>query len=330
MAARSETSSATEFVMTREFDAPRALVFRAWSDPKQLVQWFGPRFFTNRFEGDLQPGGSYRLVMIGPDGVEYPMRGQYLEVVEPERLAYTQDLSEHPESWHDLVNPERDKAANEVLTTVTFEERGDRTRVTLHMRFASAAVRDRHVKLGMREGWAQSFDVLGELLMGDRAFVVTRTFDAPRELVYRAWTEAAGLERWWGPKEMTWVRASLDLRPGGLFHYCLRSPDGQALWGKFVYQEVVPPERLAFIVSFSDADGRTVRAPFSESWPLEVLSSVSFVEFGDKTVVLLAGVPVHASEAERQTFSDGHASMRQGWTGPLDQLAHYLSNEARR
>ena len=85
----------------------------------------------------------------------------------------------------------------------------------------------------------------------------------------------------------------------------------------------MPPERLAFVSSFSDAQGNTVRAPFSETWPLEVLSTVTFAE-RDKTTVTMRGVPINATEAERQTFQGMHGSMRQGWGGTLDQLTEYL------
>jgi uncharacterized protein YndB with AHSA1/START domain len=156
-------------------------------------------------------------------------------------------------------------------------------------------------------------------------FVVTRVFDAPRELVFQAWTEAERLKHWWGPKGCTIVSCKNDLRPGGVFHYCMRWPDGRDMWGKWVYREIVVPERLVFVVSFADADGNTVRAPFSADWPLEVLSTVTFTKQDGKTMLTMRGVPINATEAERNTFDAGHESMQKGWTGTLDQLAEYLA-----
>src|SRR5438132_407028 len=126
MAGRSDARiEEREFVISRTFDAPRELVFEAWTDPKHVAGWWGPRFFTARCEVDLRPGGAYRFVMVGPDGGEYPMKGKYVEVARPGLLSFTLDHSEHPEAWHDLVDPHRDKRkgprALETLTTVTFD-----------------------------------------------------------------------------------------------------------------------------------------------------------------------------------------------------------------
>jgi uncharacterized protein YndB with AHSA1/START domain len=158
-----------------------------------------------------------------------------------------------------------------------------------------------------------------------REFVVTREFDAPRDLVFRAWTEAERLGRWWGPKGFTMLACTLDLRPGGVFHYGMRSPDGRAMWGKWVFREVAEPERLVFIASFSDEAGGTTRNPFAAEWPLEVLSTLTFAEQGGKTTLTMRAAPLNATEAERKAFEAGHESMRKGWAGTLDQLAEHLA-----
>lgn len=163
-------------------------------------------------------------------------------------------------------------------------------------------------------------------------FVITRTFDAPRELVFKAWTDAERLARWWGPKEFTWVSGKVDLRPGGMFHYCMRSPNGQEMWGKFVYREVAKPERIVFVNSFSDEKGGTVRAPFNANWPLEILNTLTLTENEGRTKLTLRGYPTGATEAERKTFEEAFKSMEQGFGGTFDQLAGYLrktSEEAR-
>lgn len=158
-----------EFVITRVFDAPRELVFDAWTEPRHMAQWWGPRTFTNPVcEMDVRPGGAYRIVMRSPDGIEYPLTGVYREVVKPVRLVMTMDASEHPKEWHDLIDPHRAKddhnPAGEMLSTVTFEEFQGKTKVTVRVLLKSAAVRDSMVKMGMNEGWSQSLDRLGELL----------------------------------------------------------------------------------------------------------------------------------------------------------------------
>jgi uncharacterized protein YndB with AHSA1/START domain len=156
-------------------------------------------------------------------------------------------------------------------------------------------------------------------------FRLTRVFDAPRDAVWQAWTDPEQLKHWWGPKGFRWVRSALDLRPGGVFHYHLRSPDGREMWGKFRYHEIVAPERLVFIVSFSDAQGGTTRHPMSATWPLEVMNTLTLSELRGRTTLTLTGLPHNASEEERHTFRKGHVSMQQGFKGTLDQLENYLA-----
>ncbi len=164
----------------------------------------------------------------------------------------------------------------------------------------------------------------------ENEFVITRTFNAPRDLVYKAWTEADRLVKWWGPKGFTMGVAKLDLRPGGTFHYSMEAPKGGVMsgkmWGKFVYRDVVPGERLEFVVSFSDENLGTVRHPGSATWPLEVLNIVTFTEQNGKTLVTLRGWPIHATAEEVETFQKGTAGMRAGFGGTFEQLDAYLGS----
>lgn len=156
-------------------------------------------------------------------------------------------------------------------------------------------------------------------------FVISRLLDAPRDKVWKAWTEVERLKQWWGPKGFTVSHCTLDLRPGGTMHYCLRSPDGNDMWGRFVYREIVKPERLVWVNSFSDEKGGVTRHPMSPDWPREMLTTVSFAEQKGGTLVTVQWVPIDASEAERRTFEDGRDSMKQGWTGTFEQLEQYLA-----
>lgn len=158
----------------------------------------------------------------------------------------------------------------------------------------------------------------------EREFLISRVLAAPRELIWKAWTDPERLARWWGPKGFTWLRGTLDLRPSGLFHYGMRSPDGREMWGRFVYREILAPERLVFVISFSNEKGGVTRHPMSATWPLEVLNKLTLSEHDGQTMLTLRGVPVNATEEERKTFESGRASMQQGFKGTLDQLAEYL------
>lgn len=161
---------------------------------------------------------------------------------------------------------------------------------------------------------------------GEPPFVISREFDATPELMWKAWTEPARLRHWWGPKGFVVHTCKVDLRPGGLFHYGMKAPDGSDMWGRFVYREIEAPRRMVFIVSFSDPAGGIARHPGHESWPLQMLSTVTFARAGTKTRVSVQWEPFEATEAERRTFYDGRSSMQQGWTGTFEQLGDYLAS----
>jgi uncharacterized protein YndB with AHSA1/START domain len=157
-------------------------------------------------------------------------------------------------------------------------------------------------------------------------FVISRVFDAPRDLVWRCFTDPEHMRQWWGPKGFKVLASKMDLRVGGTYHYGMSAPDGSPMWGKFVYSEIVPPERLDFISSFSDEKGGTTRHPGHMSWPLETHSTFTFEELpGGKTKFTISWEPHNATGEERQTFEAGRDSMRMGWSGTLEKLEAYLA-----
>ena len=157
-------------------------------------------------------------------------------------------------------------------------------------------------------------------------FILSRVFDAPRELVWKCFTEPQHVAKWWGPKGVTAGVVKLDLRSGGMCHYKLTTPDGTVMWGKSVYREIAPPERLVFINSFSDENAGLTRHPFGPSWPLEMFTVLTFEDQpGGKTKLTIRWSPLNPTAEEQQTFDAGHDSMRMGWTGSLDQLEAHLA-----
>jgi len=140
-----------EIAVTRVFDAPRALVWKVWTEPNHIALWWGPKGFTNTIHKmDVKPGGIWEFIMHGPDGVDYPNKVKYLEVKEPERLLY--DHGEQGELTYFRV-------------TVTFEDIGAKTKLTMQMLFETAQQRNQVVeKYGAVEGLKQNMDKLGEYL----------------------------------------------------------------------------------------------------------------------------------------------------------------------
>jgi uncharacterized protein YndB with AHSA1/START domain len=156
---------------------------------------------------------------------------------------------------------------------------------------------------------------------GKQEILITREFDAPRETVFKAWTDCERLMRWWGPKDFTTPLCQIDLRPEGVFHYRMRSPEGKDYCGKSVYREIIEPERILYSDFFVDEKGNPVPATYygmSPDWPQETLVTVTFAEDQGKTKLTVQHSvgPVPASERDM---------CEQGWTEMLDKLAGDLA-----
>jgi len=157
-------------------------------------------------------------------------------------------------------------------------------------------------------------------------FVISRVLDAPRDRVWQALTQPEHIQGWWSPIGFTMIAATMDLRPGGVFHCGMRSVEGYKMWGKFVYHEIVAPERLVFVNSFSNAAGGVTRHPIVPTWPLETLTTLSLDEEpGGKTKLGVRWSPYNATEVERKMFDSSHVGLRATWGGILDRLAAHLA-----
>lgn len=298
-------SADREIVVTRLFDAPRELVFEAWTNPKHIPHWWGPKgFATTVHEMDVRPGGVWRLTMRGPDGRDYKNRIVFLEVARPERLVYKHE----PEPGSEPVS---------FQSTVTFVERGDKTEVTTRMLFPSLQARDHVVKTyGAIEGVKQTLGRLGEHLeemardasaqwSKKRELVITRTFDAPRRLVFAAFSKPENIVHWWGPKGFSLPQCEVDFRPGGIFQFVMRGPDGKDYPFRGSYLEIIEPERIVFQGIINDEPGH------------QVWTTVTFAEENGKTSLTV-----------RQTYSfesDATRGAEEGWNQTLDRLADFLA-----
>ncbi|MBI3899818.1 MAG: SRPBCC domain-containing protein [Gammaproteobacteria bacterium] len=246
--------SETTLVLTRQFDAPREQVFRAWTDPKALMQWFAPAdsFTTPAADVELRVGGRYRIDMVSADGKHHIVAGEYREVRAPERLVFTWAwASKEPETGDTLV-------------TVELRDLGGRTELVLtHERFLTAHARDLH-----EQGHSGCLDRLQRLLAVERArrlltgaasdsttmprereaaIVLRRQFDAPRAQVFRAWTDPQVLMQWFAPSADFQIPAvEVDLRVGGGYRIEMIDPDGKRHCAIGRYEEIRPPEKLVF------------------------------------------------------------------------------------
>ncbi len=314
MAARSDAAmKSEEVVFTRVFDAPREVVFRAWTDPKQVAQWWGPQGFTNPVcELDVRRGGAIRIDMRGPDGTVYPMAGVYEEIVAPERIVFSSGAID-----------ENGKPLFEVLNIVTLAERGGKTTLTLHVHVVkSTAAAARHLA-GMEVGWTQSLERLETFVdkaqehslsenTVARELSITRMFDAPRDLVFEAWTNSKHVAQWWGPRGFTTTIQEMDVRPGGVWKLVMHGPDGTDYPNQSVFTEVVKPERLAY--SLSGGKKGTPSVGFD--------ATVTFDAVGGKTRLTMRMVFPSAAERDRVVKEYG---ADEGLVQTMDRLTEQLA-----
>lgn len=305
------TITSRELSTSRVLNAPRARVFDAIRDPKQLAQWWGPNGFTNTFqEFDFRTGGEWRFVMHGPNGQDYKNNSSFSEITEPERVVIQHRSSPRFQ-----------------LTIALDEVTGGQTKITWRQLFETAEECER-IKVYAIDGNEQNLDRLAAHLAKASAlqpFLISRTFHAPRELVWKAWSERARLMEWFSPKGFRMPAAKMEFHPGGSFHYCLEAPNGNEMWGKFVYREIVPMEKIVLVSFFSDEAGGITRHPLSATWPLETLSTFTLAEENGRTITTIHWLPLNATDEENKTFDGARDGMKQGWSGTLDQLEVYLA-----
>ncbi|AZZ35486.1 hypothetical protein CIK05_01275 [Bdellovibrio sp. qaytius] len=157
-----------------------------------------------------------------------------------------------------------------------------------------------------------------------KPFSLSREFQASKDLMWQCWTDKNHLEKWSGPKGSKLKNSVHEFKTGATNHYCMTMPDGNESWGLQVYRDIVKPDRVVYVTSFSDSKGNKTRHPMSATWPLEMLTTITLLSLGDKTRVTIEWMPINASAEEIKTFNDAHDGMKMGWGGSLDTLETYL------
>ncbi len=254
-----------DLVITRVFDAPRDLVWNAWTDPESLKRWWGPKGFTTPYAKiDLRVGGKYLNCMRSPEGKDYWSTGVYREIVPMERIVCTDSFADEEgnvvPATHYGMGPD---LPIEMLVTVTLEDQGGKTKLTLRHAGLPAGPDQE----GAEAGWSQSLDKLAVALAArtsgsgffvDRAkrqIVMSRVFDAPRERVFRAYMDPKLIQQWWGPRLYTTTVERMEVRRSGRWRFVSRDPDGTEYGFHGEYREVVPPERLVSTFEFEGMPG---------------------------------------------------------------------------
>lgn len=271
-----------EIVLTRVVHAPIDRVWRSWTQPDKIMSWFGPRGFSTRVdEQDFRVGGKWSYTMIGPDGNEYPCHGYFKEIVPQRRIVSTDEFEENYE--YAGMN-QSDLPAGMVVTT-EFEAAGDgqHTLMTIRIMHRNAEDKQKHVKMGVIEGWHSTLDCFDEHLIQtgvspsgvcpSNRLIIVRSFPVSIERVWNAWADKNTASRWHFPKDFKSTAFHTDNAQGGSWNMAMRAPDGTDYAAHGVIREIVPPRRLVMThiwdkhdtpnhettitVTLSEHDGRT-------------------------------------------------------------------------
>jgi uncharacterized protein YndB with AHSA1/START domain len=310
-----ELRATPDMLLTRLLNAPRELVFKVWTDAEQLRQWWGPTGFTNPVcEVSAHSGGAIRIHMRAPDGTVYPMTGTYLEVIAPERLTFKSSALDA-----------RGAPLFEVLHTVTFAAKGQKTRLTVQAQILQTTAAGKPHLEGAEQGWSQTLDRLGNHLshmpQTDPAsrrsaqhgiFVIERAFAFAPTVVFAAWADPVAKAQWFvGPDAWRLLARDVDFRVGGREHVSGQWPGGTSAFNSS-YHDIVSDERIVYSYDMW----------LNERHISVSLATIEFKAEGAGTLLIIT---------EQGVFLDGYddaGSREKGTRLLLDQLDAALRREA--
>ncbi|HNB23056.1 MAG TPA: SRPBCC family protein [Candidatus Melainabacteria bacterium] len=315
-----ETKSA-DIKIYREYDAPLAAVWEAWSTPEQIAEWWGPRGFTiTTHSRDFRTGGTWKYTMHGPDKVDYENYTKYLEVDREKKLVY------------DHGGTETSNALFRV--TVLFTPVNGKTRFDMTMTFPSAEAAETSTRFIKKAGGEATWDRLAEFLEkklhGKEKFVINRSFEAPIERMFDLWTTPAHLQQWACPAGFSMTYNHVDIKNGGSSFYTMTDGKEMSMHGRCQYIEIRKPDLIVYTQQFSDENEKVVRHPMAATWPESMKTTVQLSpESAERTRVTLTWEQDgNWSQEELETFTQARAGMTQGWTGSLDKLEEYIGKNA--
>lgn len=310
-------SRSNEIRIVRTYDAPVKAVWDAWTDLKQVVQWWGPRGFTlTTHSKELKPGGIWHYTMHGPDGVDYPNKTLYHEVEPYAKLVYDHGgYDDRPPLFR---------------VTALFSETKGKTKLEMTMALATPEAAEEIRKFIKKASGESTWDRLAEYLekeaTGKEKFVINRSFDAPLEVIYEMWTNPKHFSQWLAPTgmEMQFLRA--DIKPGGNTFYVMTG-NNLKMYGRAEYLKIEKPDTLVYTQQFCDEKEKLSRHPLAPTWPATMLTTVKLTEEGpDRTRVTVTWEPYGATTKEElETFIKARGGMTQGWTGSFDKLEAFLA-----
>lgn len=308
-----------ELKIIRTYDASLEAVWDAWTDPKQVAEWWGPRGFTiTTHSKELRVGGMWHYTMHGPDGQNYINKTIYHEVEKHKKLVYDHGGN--------------DERAPLFRVTVLFSRVNSGTKMEMTMTLPTAEEARQTKEFIKKAGGNGTWDRLAEFLAKKSSdkeiFVINRSFEASIDVIYDMWTNPKHFPNWLPPIGFNMEFIKADIGPGGSAFYCMT---GQSLkmFGRIHYVEMEKPNKISYTQQFCDADGNISRHPMAPTWPETMLTTVTFSAEPSNTtrVTVVWEVYGKASREELETFMKERSGMTQGWTGSFDKLDTYLTQQ---
>lgn len=299
----------------RLFNAPIQLVWEVWTNPLHIEKWWGPKNFTNpTVEFDFKVGGSYRIVMRSPEGVDYPIIGKFLEITPFQSFVISDLVDEHPDEWvaevQKMAGVTGDREILNSKLRVLFEEIDGKTKVVLLTEFASNQIRDGFASSGMKEGWSESFEKLEtNALPKANEIYIEKKMNHSQELIFNTLSNPLTIDLWWGPSGFKTTTKSMDFRIGGKWIFTMVGPDGTIYPNVIEYKEI----RKFDYLEYSHGSGDTNKKD-------DFLAKIFLIAFAENQTVVKMQLTFSDTNVRNAVIGFGAIESGQQTLSKLDQF----------
>ncbi|KYG62954.1 hypothetical protein AZI87_16980 [Bdellovibrio bacteriovorus] len=309
-------NKSNELKIIRIYDAPVKLVWDAWTDPKKVAKWWGPRGFTiTTHSKDLKPGGHWAYTMHGPDGTNWENKTLYHEVEKHAKLVYDHGGND-------------DRPPLFRVTVLFSELNNGKTKMDMTMTLPTPEAAEQTRKFIKQASGNSTWDRLAEYLSDEidhkEKFVINRTFETDINTMFEMWTNPQHFSKWLAPTGFSMEYIRSEIKPGSTTFSMMTNGDIK-MYNHIKYLEIEKPHRIVYTTAFVDEKENRSHHPALPVWPQIMLTTIQLAEEGpEETRVTVTWEPQNATPEEIAIFVQHKPSMTMGWTGSFDKLEELL------